>query len=49
MYNNENVMKTEFNFLVNESELKYLIQLAIHYEDMQGKGFNPFMTETVII
>ena len=48
MYNND-VMKTEFSFLVNESELNYLIQLAIHYEDMQGKWFNPFMTETVII
>ena len=26
-------MKTELNFFVNESELNYLIQLAIHCEE----------------
>ena len=36
-------MKTEFSFLVNESEFNYLIQFAIHCEDMQGKGFKFYL------
>ena len=36
-------MKREFDFLVNEPELNYLNQRAIHYEDVQGKGFKFYL------